>query len=116
MIKIAKLLFVFILFYYLDLLHKERVWESIIWYVTSYKLGDIIWIESYDECKKVVHRPYSSYISSIQKLNENSIEFFLSTWTRSSFKVSQSKSLQEAYKQIKAYTIFWSSDIMLDTK
>ena len=33
------------------------------------------------------------YISSIQQLNENSIEFFLSTWTRSSSKVSLSKFL-----------------------
>ena len=50
--------------------------------------------ESHDECGKVVHRPYSRYISSIQKLNKNSIEFSLSTWTRSSSKVSQSKFLQ----------------------
>jgi len=49
--------------------------------------------ESHDECGKVVHRPYSRYISSIQKLNKNSIEFSLSTWTRSSSKISQSKFL-----------------------
>jgi len=33
-------------------------------------------------------------ISSVQQLIENSIEFSLSTWTRSSSKMSQSKSLQ----------------------
>jgi len=33
-------------------------------------------------------------ISSIQQLNRNSIEFFLSTWTRSSSKMSLSKFLQ----------------------
>ena len=36
------------------------------------------------------------YISSVPKSNENSIEFSLSTWTRSSSKTSQSKFLQKA--------------------
>ena len=35
------------------------------------------------------------YISSIQQSNEDSIEFSLSTWTRSSSKVSQSKFLYQ---------------------
>jgi len=35
---------------------------------------------------------YRIYISSIQQSNGNSIEFFLSTWTRSGSKASQSKS------------------------
>ena len=34
------------------------------------------------------------YISSIQQTNENSIEFFLSTWTRRVIKSPQAKSLQ----------------------
>jgi len=34
------------------------------------------------------------YISSVLQSNENSIEFFLSTQTKSSSKTSQSKSLQ----------------------
>ena len=38
---------------------------------------------------------YRMYISSIQQSNENSIEFFLSTWTRSSSKASQSKFLYQ---------------------
>jgi len=38
---------------------------------------------SHDECEKVVHRPGSKCISSIQGLNKDSIEFFLSTWIRS---------------------------------
>jgi len=33
---------------------------------------------SYDKCGKVVHRPCSSCISSVEKSNGNSIEFFLS--------------------------------------
>jgi len=32
---------------------------------------------SHNEYGKIVHRPCSSCISSIQELNENSIEFFL---------------------------------------
>ena len=50
-------------------------------------------IESHDECGKLVHRPCSSCISSVQKLNKNSIEFSLSTWTWSVIKSSQAKSL-----------------------
>jgi len=76
------------LFPYLDLLHKEGVWESITWYVTGHRSKWYYMIESYDECGKVVHRPCSRYISSVQKLNENSIEFSLSTWTRSGTKSS----------------------------
>jgi len=38
---------------------------------------------------------YRMYISSIQQSNEDSIEFSLSTWTRSSSKVSQSKFLYQ---------------------
>jgi len=34
-------------------------------------------------------------ISSVQQSNENSIEFFLSTWTRSGSKASQSKFLHQ---------------------
>ena len=52
-------------------------------------------IESYNKCGRVVHRPYSSCINSIQKLNKNSIKFSLLTRTKSSFKMSQSKSLQK---------------------
>jgi len=37
---------------------------------------------------------YRMYINSIQQMNENSIEFSLSTWTRSSSKTSWPKSLQ----------------------
>ena len=36
-------------------------------------------MESHDKCGKVVHRLCSSYINSVQELNKNSIEFFLST-------------------------------------
>ena len=36
--------------------------------------------KSHKECGKIVHRPCSSCISSVQKMNEDSIEFSLSTW------------------------------------
>ena len=36
-------------------------------------------IKSHDNCRKVVHRPCSSCISSVQEMHENSIEFFLSS-------------------------------------
>ena len=34
--------------------------------------------ESHDRCGKIVHRPCSSCISSVENLNKNSIEFSLS--------------------------------------
>ena len=37
--------------------------------------------KSHEECEKIVHRLYSSYISSVQEINENSIGFSLSTQT-----------------------------------
>jgi len=50
--------------------------------------------KSHDECGKVVHRLCSDCISSIQEMEENSIEFSLSTQTWSVIKLSQAKSLQ----------------------
>ena len=47
--------------------------------------------ESYYEFGKVVHRPCSKYISSVQKLNENSIEFSLSTWYKGNWSGLQEK-------------------------
>jgi len=38
-------------------------------------------VMSHDDCEKIMHRPYSSCISSIQGINENSIKFSLSTQT-----------------------------------
>jgi len=38
-------------------------------------------IKSHEECGKIVHRPCSSCISSVQEINEDSIKFSLSTWT-----------------------------------
>jgi len=49
--------------------------------------------KSYEEYGKIVHRPYSSCISSVQEINENSIEFSLSTQTWRVIKSSQAKSL-----------------------
>jgi len=49
--------------------------------------------KSHEECGKIVHRPYSSCISSVQEINEDSIEFFLSTQTWRVIKSSQTKLL-----------------------
>jgi len=48
--------------------------------------------KSYEECGKIVYRLYSSCIKSVQKINEDFIEFFLSTWTWSKFKLPWLKS------------------------
>jgi len=40
------------------------------------------------------------YISSVQQMNENSIEFSLSTQTKRVIKSSQAKSLQKGYIQL----------------
>jgi len=37
--------------------------------------------KSHEECGKIVHRPCSSCISSVQEINKDSIEFSLSTQT-----------------------------------
>ena len=49
--------------------------------------------KSHEKCGKIVHRPCSSCISSVQEINENFIEFFLSTWTWGVIKLSQAKLL-----------------------
>ena len=49
-------------------------------------------IKSHEECGKIVHRPCSSCISSVQEINKDSIEFFLLTQTWSGFKSSWLKS------------------------
>ena len=78
----------FILFSYLDLLQGRSVGK---YHMTGHRSGWYHMIELYEKCGKVVHRPYSRCISSVQKLNKNSIEFFLSTQTRSGSKAFQSK-------------------------
>jgi len=42
---------------------------------------------SHDGYGKIVYKPYSSYISSVQEIEKNSIEFSLLTWTWSRFKL-----------------------------
>ena len=63
--KIAKLLFYF--FSFLDLLHKKEVWESDMPQVSYVTVTSQI-IRSYDDHGKVIHRLYSSCISSIENL------------------------------------------------
>ena len=64
--------------------------------------------KSHEDCKKVVHRPCSSCISSVQEINENSIEFSLSTQTWRVIKSSQTKSLQWAMAKCQ---IIWSTRV-----
>jgi len=45
-------------------------------------------VMSHDGCGKIVHRPCSSCISIVQEIEGDSIEFSLSTWTWSRFKLS----------------------------
>jgi len=45
--------------------------------------------KSHEEYGKIVHRPCSSYISSIQEINKDSIEFSLSTQTWTVIKLSR---------------------------
>jgi len=45
--------------------------------------------KSHDNHEKVVHRPCSSCISSVQEMHKDSIEFFLLTWIRSGIKLSR---------------------------
>jgi len=40
---------------------------------------DVTQMKSHDNCGKVVHRPCSNCISSIQEMHENSIKFSLSS-------------------------------------
>jgi len=74
--KWLKSLFIFLFF---GLTTQEGVWESVMSQSVTqlqshYKI-------SHNEYGKIVHRPCSSCISSIQEMNENSIEFSLSTQT-----------------------------------
>jgi len=56
------LYFTLILFSYLDLPYKEEVRESVTYH--SY-MSECHRVTLYDECGKVVHKPYSSCINSI---------------------------------------------------
>ena len=93
--KMTKSLFFFSFpfFFFLDLLYKDGAWESITWLsVTRVTVRWCHMTKLHGNCGKKVHRPCSSCIS--RKINENSIEFSLSTQTRSRPKSSQSKALQ----------------------
>jgi len=66
----AKLLFIFTLLYFsFGLTIQGGVWESVILQVSqSHKKWECYMVMSHDECGKVVHRPCSSCISSVQKI------------------------------------------------
>jgi len=77
----AKSLFYFTFFSYLDLLHKEGVWES----VTCHSHMSQSHVRmSHDKCGKVVHRPCSSCISSVQNqmgtLSSSPCQLRLGVW------------------------------------
>jgi len=85
----AKSLFIFLFFSFsFGLTTQEGVWESIMSQV-SWSHHMMSHDRSHDKCEKVVHRPCSSCISSVQKNNRNSIKFSLSTQIRSGIKLSQ---------------------------
>jgi len=45
--------------------------------------------KSHDNCRKIVHRPCSRCISSVQEIEQDSIKFSLSTWTWRVIKLSR---------------------------
>jgi len=62
--------------------------------------------KSHDGCVKMVHRLCSSCISSVQEVEEDSIKFFLSTWTWSRFKSSWLEPYN--FGQLETYlNIYW---------
>jgi len=92
--KIAKSLFIFLFFFFWYYYTRKKCGK-----VphdkchTSHHISGSHRVMSHDECRKIVHRPYSSCISSVQEMEEDSIEFSLSTWTWRMIKSSQAKSL-----------------------
>jgi len=58
-------------------------------------------IESHDNHGKIMHRPYSRCISSVEEIDEGSIEFSLLTQTWSGFKLSQLKSYTDCFTIIR---------------
>ena len=85
--QLSHYLYFFLFYFNLDLLHKEEVQESVTWQISHITVTHQDITRSHDECGKI-HRPYSSYISSVQEIDKNSIEFFLSTQTWSRLKLS----------------------------
>ena len=59
--------------------------------------------KSHESHRKIVHRPCSSCISSVQEINEDSIKFFLSTQTWSGFKLPW----------LKSYTYWFATEYIL---
>ena len=111
--KWLKSLFIFLFF---GLTTQEGVWESVMSQSVTqlqshYKI-------SHNEYGKIVHRPCSSCISSIQEMNENSIEFSLSTQTWRVIKSSQAKLLHIVYLSLflKAQHCYTTVLIMVLTK
>ena len=95
--KMAKLLFIFLFFSFLLSWTYYTEGSAEKCYITSVT---VTWQEvtmsccvtshdgSHDEYGKIMHRPYSSCISSIQEINKDFIKFFLSTQIRSRIKCS----------------------------
>jgi len=62
----------------LDLLHKGGVWESVTW-PCHMSHCDVTQMKSHNNHGKVVRRPCSNCISSVQEMHKDSIEFSLSS-------------------------------------
>jgi len=70
--------------------------------------------KSHKECGKIVHRPCSSCISSVQEINKDSIEFSLSTWTWRGFKLSWLKSYTNRKKRwLRLLALFLLSGVLI---
>ena len=88
--QMAKLLFTLLYFFFLTYYTRRSAGKSQVSH--NHMIGGHR-VMSCDMCGKIVHRPCSSCLSSIQELNKNSIKFSLLTWTWSMVKSSQAKSL-----------------------
>jgi len=91
MAKMAKSFFIFLFFFFLFTFGLTTQGRSVGKYHMIFYMSHVRVMshdESHDEYRKVVYRPCSSCISTVQKLNKNSIEFSLSTQTRSVVKSS----------------------------
>jgi len=89
--QLSHYLYFFSFYFLLDLLHKEEGRSAGKCHITSVTVSHHM-IKSHEEYGKIVHRPCSSCTSSVQEINENSIEFSLSTGTWSRFKLPWLKS------------------------
>jgi len=77
---------------------------------------DITQMKSYDNCGKVMHRPCSNCINSVQEIHENSIKFFLLSADKGAvgFILAQELAILTEYrkKELAILFSFWSIFIL----